>query len=93
MLYQLSHHVTFPTSHLLVLQTRICLLPVVQALGQEAAVLEIDSDGDLRVAVNGLRWLMSPVSCTLVYDPNRLRPETIIKDPSPDSKRGNHYLF
>ena len=64
---------------------------MLQALGKMAKVLEIDNDGDLRVAVDGLRWLMSPVSCTLVHDPHRQSQEPSAKETqSPVSKMGNY---
>ena len=66
------------------------LLAVLQALGKVAKVLEIDNDGDLQVVVDGFRWLMSPVSCTLVHDPHRQSQEPSFKETqSSVSKMGN----
>ncbi|KAK7093850.1 E3 ubiquitin-protein ligase MIB2-like [Littorina saxatilis] len=42
-----------------------------EILGKVGSVLEIDNDGDLRLEVDGYRWLVSPVSCTVLYDPNQ----------------------
>ena len=66
-------------------------MAVLQALGKVAKVLEIDNDGDLRVVVDGLRWLMSPVSCTLIHDPHRQSQEPSVKETqSHVSKIGNY---
>ena len=67
------------------------LMAMLQALGKMATVLDIDNDGDLRVEVDGYRWLMSPVSCVLVHDPDRQSQESSTERmPTATSKPGNH---
>lgn len=39
-----------------------------EVLGQTGSIVDIDSDGDLRLDVKGRRWLISPVSCTVKYE-------------------------
>lgn len=38
------------------------------SLGKTGKVVDIDSDGDLRVKVNGLTWAFNPACCTLASD-------------------------
>ncbi|KAL8591213.1 hypothetical protein ACOMHN_019189 [Nucella lapillus] len=59
-----------------------------EALGKTATILDIDGDGDLRVAVGNYRWLISPVSCTSVFNPMSQRCESTKTDSGPDSTNG-----
>lgn len=51
-----------------------------EALGKTGRILDIDNDGDLRIEVDGYRWLFSPASCTVQYDNNKQKPPTINDD-------------
>ncbi|KAK7486058.1 hypothetical protein BaRGS_00022667, partial [Batillaria attramentaria] len=58
-----------------------------QALGKMGTIVDIDGDGDLRVDVNGYRWLVSPVSCTVHYDPNSKDRKPTAVDIAPEQSK------
>lgn len=41
-----------------------------EILGKIGTIVEIDSDGDLKVNVEGRRWVLNPVGCTLHFQPS-----------------------
>ncbi|XP_066023099.1 E3 ubiquitin-protein ligase MIB2-like isoform X3 [Pocillopora verrucosa] len=43
---------------------------MISILGRTGKVLEVDSDGDVLVSVEGTRWMLSPASVTSVTDPD-----------------------